>query len=123
MRALGYISDTEVVLKGSLAKFQIDGAVKCKWSERSPVPPAFFAKHLHGEASKVFNVGRIKRINCHSANHDQISAPESISDTKNWLDGNGDFDCLIDSEDNWKAGSEPEIELDNSIEDRDTPEQ
>jgi len=42
-------------------------------------------------------------------------------DTENWLNWNGDLDNPNDSEDDWEADIEFEIELDNGIEDPETP--
>jgi hypothetical protein len=38
--AVGYISDTEEMVKSSWSLFQLDGAAAFKLSERSPLPPA-----------------------------------------------------------------------------------
>jgi len=51
------------------------------------------------------------------------STPENISDTEDWLNWNGDLDNPNDSEDDGGADVESDIELDNSIEDPDCPEQ
>jgi len=40
MTAVGYISDTEEIVKASWSLFQHDGAAAFKLSVRSPVPPA-----------------------------------------------------------------------------------
>jgi len=40
MTAVGYISDTEEIVKASWSRFQHDGAAEFKLSERSPLPPA-----------------------------------------------------------------------------------
>jgi len=47
--AVGYISDTEEIVKASWSLFQHDGAAAFKLSEKSPVPPALSAKDLPGE--------------------------------------------------------------------------
>jgi len=49
--------------------------------------------------------------------------PESISDTEDWLNWNGDLDNPNDSEDDCAADIESTIEQDNSIEDPECPEQ
>jgi len=49
------------------------------------------------------------------------SSPESISDTENWLNWNGDFDNPNDSQDDWEADNQSHMELDNSREDSKTP--
>jgi hypothetical protein len=46
--AVGYISDSEELVKSSWSLFQHDGAAAFKLSERSPWPPALSAKDLPG---------------------------------------------------------------------------
>jgi len=77
------------------------------------VPPALSAKDLPGGRTQVLNVHRIKRIDRHPAESDEDSSPESISDTENWLNWNGDLDNPNDSEDDWEADNESDMELDN----------
>jgi len=72
---------------------------------------------------QVLNVRRIKRIDRHPAESDEDSSPESISDSINWLNWNGDLDNPNDSEDDWEADNESDMELHNGIEDSETPEQ
>jgi len=48
MTAVGYISDTEEIIKASWANFHHDGAAAFKLSEKSPVPPALSVKDLPG---------------------------------------------------------------------------
>jgi hypothetical protein len=48
MTAVGYISDTEEIVKASWSNFHHDGAAAFKLSEESPVPPALSAKDLPG---------------------------------------------------------------------------
>jgi hypothetical protein len=72
---------------------------------------------------EVFNVRQIRRINCHLARNDEDSDPENILNTENWLDWNGDQENPTDSEDNWEADNESEIELDHSMEHSKTPAQ
>jgi hypothetical protein len=116
MTAVGYISDTEEIVKASWSNFHHDGAAAFKLSEKSPVPPAFSAKDLPGGRTEVLNVRRIKRIDRHSAKSDEDSSPQSISDTENWLNWNGDLDNPNDSEDDWEADNESDTELDNGSE-------
>jgi len=59
MTAVGYISDTEEIVKASWSLFQHDGAAAFKLSERSPLPPALPAKYLPGERTQILNVHRI----------------------------------------------------------------
>jgi len=89
MTAVGYISDTEVIVKASWSLFQHHGAAAFKLSERSPLPPALSAKNLPGGQTQILNVRRIRRINGHPVECDEDSAPESISDTEDWLNWNG----------------------------------
>jgi hypothetical protein len=92
MTAYGYILDLEEIVKASWSLFQHDGAAAFKLSERSPLLPALSAKDLPGGRTQILNVRLIWRINRHSVESDQDTAPESISDTENWLNWNGDLD-------------------------------
>ena len=123
MTAVGYISDTEEIVKSSWSLFQHDGAAAFKLSERSPLPPALSAKDLPGGQTQILNVGRIRRINRHRVESDQDSAPESISDTEDWLNWNGDLDNPNDSEEDCAADDDSDIEHNNCIEDPECPEQ
>jgi len=60
MTAVGYISDTEEIVKASLSNIQHDGAATFKVSEWSPVPPAVSPKDLAGEWTQPLDVRRIK---------------------------------------------------------------
>jgi hypothetical protein len=73
MTAVGYISDTEEIVKASWSNFHHDGAAAFKLSEKSPVPPALSAKDLPGGRTQVLNVRRIKRIDRHPAKSDEDS--------------------------------------------------
>ena len=53
MTAVGYISDTEEIVKASWSKFHHDGAAAFKLSENSPLPPALSAKDLPGGRTQV----------------------------------------------------------------------
>jgi len=55
-------------------------------------------------------------MNHHEADTDYNSAPESISDTENWLNSNGDFDNPIESEDYLEADDEFYVYLHDGIE-------
>jgi hypothetical protein len=46
--AVGFISDTEEIIKASWSLYQHDVAAAFKLSERSPLPPHFSAKDLPG---------------------------------------------------------------------------
>jgi hypothetical protein len=48
MTAVGYILDTEEMIKASWSPFQPDGAAAFKLSERSPLPPALSTKDHPG---------------------------------------------------------------------------
>jgi len=122
MTAVGYISDTEEIVKASWSLFQHDGAAAFKLSERSPLPPALSAKDLPGGRTQILNVRRIRRINRHPVESDDDSSPESISDTEDWLNWNGDLDNPNDSEEDCVAADESDIEHNNGIEDPECPE-
>jgi len=121
--ALGYILDTEEIVKASWSLIQDDGAAAFELSEISPLPPALSAKNLPGRQTKILNVRRIRRINRHPVDSDEDSAPDSISDTENWLNWNGDLDNPNDNEDDCAADDESDIEHNNGIEDPECPEQ
>jgi len=116
MTAVGYISDTEEIVKASWSNFHRDGAAAFKLSEKSPVPPALSARDLPGGRTQVLNVRRITRIDRHPAKSDEDSSPESISDTENWLNWNGDLDNPNDIDDDWEVDNESDMELDNGSE-------
>jgi len=123
MTAVGYISDTEEIIKASWSLFQHDGAAAFKLSERSLLPPPLSAKDLPGGRTQILNVRQIRRINHHPVESDEDCAPESISDTEDWLNWNGDFDNPNDSEDDCAADVEFDMKQDNTIEDPQSPEQ
>jgi len=79
------------------------------------------AKNLPGGRTQILNVHRIKRIDRYSAESDEDSAPKSIPDTKNWLNWNGDLDNPNDSEDDWQADNDSDMELGNGSEESETP--
>jgi len=123
MTTVGYISDTEEIVKASWSLFQHDGAAAFKLSERSPLPPALSAKDLPGGRTQILNVRRIRRINCHPVESDDDSAPETISETNDWLNLNRNLDNPDDSEEDCAADDESDIEHNNGIEDPECPEQ
>ena len=123
MTAVGYISDTEESIQASWSLFQHDGAAAFNLSERSPLPPALSAKDLPGGRTQILNVRRIRRINRHPVESDKDSAPESISDTEDWLNWNGDLDNPNDSEEDCAVDDDSDIEHNNCIEDPKCPEQ
>jgi len=123
MIAIGYISDTEEIVKASWSHFQRGGAAAFKLLEKSPVPPVSSAKDLPGGWTQVLRVRRIKPIDHQPAESVEDSSPESILDTINWLNRNGNLDNPNNSEDNCEADNESDMELDNGSEDSETPQQ
>ena len=114
--AVGYIWDTAEMVKASWSNVHHDGVAAFQLSEQSPVPPALSAKDLPGGRTQLLNVRWIKRIDCDPAESDEDGSPESISDTENCLNWNGDLDNPNDSEDDWEADNESDMELDNGSE-------
>ena len=70
MTAIGYISDSEEIVKPSWSNFQHDGAAAFKLSERLPLPPALSANGLPAVQTQVINVCCINRIDHHAAKSD-----------------------------------------------------
>jgi hypothetical protein len=122
MTAIGYISDPEEIVNASWSNFHHDGAAAFKMLENSPVPPGLSATDLPAGRTQVLNVRRIKQIDRHLAECGVNSSPESISDTENWLDWNGDLVNPNDREDDWQADNELDMELDNGSENSKPPE-
>jgi len=123
MTAVGYISAMEDIVNASWSIFQHDGAAVFKLSERSPLPPPLSAKNLPGGRTQVLNIRWIQWINHYPVESDEDSTTESISDTEDWLNWNGDLDNLNDSEDDCMADVESDIEPYNSIKNLECPEQ
>jgi hypothetical protein len=123
MTTIGYILDTEEIVKASCSLFQHHGEAAFKLSERSPLPPALSAKDLPGGRTQILNVRQIRKINCYPVESDEDSAPESISDTEDWLNWTGDLHNPNDSEEDCAAADESDIEHNNGIEDPECPEQ
>jgi len=123
MTALVYISDTEQIVKASWSLFQHDGATAFKLSQRPPLPPALSGKDLPGGRTQILNVRRIRRINCHQVKSNEDTAPDSISDTGDWLNWNCDLDNPNDSEEDCAADDDSDVEHNNCIEDPECPEQ
>jgi len=121
--AVGYISDTEEIVKASWSNFQHDGVAAFILSERSSLPPALSAKHLPVEWTQVLNGRRIKRIDRHPAEIVEDRTPQSISDSETCLDWNVDWANPNASEDNSEADNLSHIELDSGIEDLERLEQ
>jgi len=123
LTAIEYISDTEEMVKAFWSKFQHERATAFKLSERSPLPPALPAKDLPEGTTPVLNFRQIKRIDPYPAESDEDSASESIFDTKNLLDWDGDLDYRNESEDDWETDNESHIEKDYGIDDPESPAQ
>jgi len=121
--AVGYISDTEESIKASWSLFQHDGAAAFELTGRSQLPPALSRKELAGGRTQVLKVCWIRRFSCDPVEGDDDSAPESIPDTDNWLNWNGDLDNPNESENNCEADNESALEQDNCFEDPECPEQ
>jgi len=123
MTTVGFISDTDEIVKASWSLLQHGGAAAFKLSERSPLPPPVSANDHPGGRTQILNVDQIRKINRHPVECDEDSTPESISDSEDWLNCNGDLDNPNDSEDDCGVTVESDIEQDNSIEDSECPEQ
>jgi len=121
MTAIGYITDMEEIVKASWSLFQYDGAAAFKLSETSPLPPAWSAKDLSIERTQILNIQQIQKINCHPLQSDDDSAPESILDTEDWLNWNGNMDIPNDTEDDCAADVESDIELASCIKNPECP--
>jgi len=121
MTAVGYISDMEVILKALRSLIHHDGAAAFTLPERSPLPPPLSAKDLSGGRTQILNVRRMRGINPHAVESGEDSTPESISDTEDWLNWNGDLDNPNDNEDDWAADVESDKEQHNGMEDQECP--
>jgi len=64
----------------------------------------------------------MRRIDRHPAESDEDSAPESTSDTGNWLNCNGDLDNPNESEDECEADDESDTESCSGIKVSESPE-
>jgi hypothetical protein len=115
MTTVGNISDTDEIVKASWSLFEHDRAAAFTLSERSPLPPALSAKDLPEGRTQILIVRRIPRINRHPVKRDEDSAPEIISDTKVWVNWNGDLHNPNDSEEDCAAADESDIEHNNGI--------
>jgi hypothetical protein len=109
MTAIRYISDTKEIVKASWSTIQLDGMAEFKLSERSPVLRTLSTDDIHWEWTPVWNMNPIITIAWHLAESDEDSAPESISDTENWFDWNGDCNIPNHSEDDWKTANESDL--------------
>jgi hypothetical protein len=61
MASIGYILDTEEILKASWSFFQHDGAAAFTLSERSPLAPGLSAKDVPGGRTQILNVRQIPK--------------------------------------------------------------
>jgi len=123
LTAVGYISDTEEIVKAFWSFFQHDGVAAFNSSERSPLPPALSAKDVNGGQTQILNVCRIGKINRHPLHGDGDSAPEGIPDAEDYLNWHGHFDNPNNSEADCAADNESDIEHNNGIEHPECPEQ
>jgi hypothetical protein len=71
----------------------------------------------------MVNSRRIRRINRHPVESDEDSAPESISDTEDWLHWTGDLDDPNDSDDDCAADVGSNMEQAKSMKNPECPEQ
>jgi len=123
MTAVHYISDREEIFKSPCSHFHHDGAAAFKSSERSPWSPALSPKDLAGGQTQILNVCRIPRINCPSVESDMDSVPDSVSNTDNWLNWNGNLDIPNDSEEGCTVDDESNVEHNNGIKNLEYPPQ
>jgi len=123
MTSIGYISDTEEIMKTSFLLFQPDGVAAFKLSETPSSPPAGSAMDLPGWQTRILNVHWIGRINRHPVESDDDSSTECILHTENWLNCSGALDNPNDSKDDCSAAVESDMEQDNGIEDPECTEQ
>jgi len=75
------------------------------------------ATEFTGGPTQVLNVRRIRRIGCHPVASYDDCTPETISDTENCLNWNGDLDNPNESEADCEADNESDVEQDNFFED------
>jgi len=78
---------------------------------------------LPGGRTLIINVWHIQRINHDPIESDQDSAPETISDTADWLHLNENLYIVNDSDDDCAVDGEIDIGQDHSIENPECSEQ
>jgi hypothetical protein len=115
MTAIGYISNTEQIIKAFWSNVQHVGVATFKLSIRSPLAPAFCAKDLPGGRTQVSIVCRMTRFDLNPAESDMDSVPESTSNSENWLTWISYLDHPNRSEEDWTAADESKIELGRGI--------
>jgi len=123
MSAMWYILDTEEIVKAYWSLVQHDGAAAFRLSERSHLPPPLSAKDFPGGQTQILNVHWIHIITRHPVESDEDITPESISDTEDWLNWNGELDNPTDSDNDCAGDVESDMEQDNTIEVPESPEQ
>jgi len=123
MTAIGYILDTEEMVKASWSLFEHDCAAVFKLLERPPLPPALSTKDLPGGWTQMLNVRQIRRINHHPLASGEDSIAEIISDTENWLILNVNLENPNDSEDDCAADDQSHIDRINGIKKMEWPQQ
>jgi len=97
--------------------------VRLHWNcQKISFATSLSANDLPGGWTQILNVYQIRWINRHPVDSDEHSVPESISDTVDWLNRNGDLDNPNNSEDNCAPDVESDIQQDNGIEDPEWPE-
>jgi len=121
--AVGYISDTEEIVIASWSLLQHDGVAAFKLLERSLWPPPLSTKDLPRGRTQILNVRWIQRINHHLVECDEDTAAESILDTEDWRNRNGDSDNPNYSEDHCGSVVESDMDHNNNIEDPECLEQ
>jgi hypothetical protein len=87
----------EEIVQASWSFFEHDGVAAFKLSERSPLPPAVSVMYLPGGQAQILNIHRIRSISRHPVESDADHPPETISDTKDWVNWNGNLDNPNDS--------------------------
>jgi hypothetical protein len=83
MTAIGYILDTEEIVKASCSNFQHHGVAAFILSEISPLPPALSPKDIAGGQTQALNLRQITSKNCRPVESNEDSAHESLWDSKN----------------------------------------
>jgi len=123
MSAIGYISDSDAIVKSFWPLFQHHCMAALKLSEWSPLPSALSGKDLPGGQTQKLNVHWTRKINRHPVEIDEDRSPERISDTVDWLNWNWDLDNRNDSKDNCAGDFDNDIDQPNIIDDMQCTEQ